>query len=374
MTRADNAVTAKSQSRSVTVAKGDSLWTLAERHLGSGEQWRRIAALNSGRTMAGGQTFRDNTTLQPGWTLLIPSTSTNTAGQAADFRAAHQVTVEPGDSLWSLSEAAYGDGEEWGRLYDANRDHITDPDLIYPQQQLRVPATHPTHPATATPGPTQRQPAETHVDPIPRETARGPASPPPAGQPTTPDTRTGADAQDPTTTHQTRSSDATQQDDDIVDAATMMRALGGGGLLLASGVFTALLARRRRQFRNRRSGHTITPTPQDLVPTERAVRARGSAGGAAAQFLDHALRDLAARARRGECDLPEVAAARLSETALELVVTPTETVAPTPWTTSPDGARWQLSRDIEFESTDAMAPYPTLVAVGLDDAERHLAD
>ena len=52
---------------------------------------------------------------------------------------------------------------------------------------------------------------------------------------------------------------------------------------------------------------------------------------------------------------------------MELVVTPTETVAPTPWTTSPDGSRWQLSRDIEFESTDAMAPYPTLVAVGLDD-------
>ena len=33
---------------------GDTLWGLAERHLGSGEAWREIAALNRGRKMADG--------------------------------------------------------------------------------------------------------------------------------------------------------------------------------------------------------------------------------------------------------------------------------------------------------------------------------
>ncbi|MGA5082800.1 LysM peptidoglycan-binding domain-containing protein, partial [Streptomyces griseoincarnatus] len=56
-----------------TVQAGESLWSIAEQHLGDGERWRQIAALNEGHTMDGGQVFQSNTFLQPGWQLRMPA-------------------------------------------------------------------------------------------------------------------------------------------------------------------------------------------------------------------------------------------------------------------------------------------------------------
>jgi nucleoid-associated protein YgaU len=50
-----------------------------------------------------------------------------------------QYTVMTGDSLWAISEQWYGDGNLFGRIFEANRDQILDPDLIYPGQVLRIP-------------------------------------------------------------------------------------------------------------------------------------------------------------------------------------------------------------------------------------------
>lgn len=48
-------------------------------------------------------------------------------------------TVESGDSLWAISERLYGDGNQWNRIYEANRDTIKDPDLIQPGWVLNIP-------------------------------------------------------------------------------------------------------------------------------------------------------------------------------------------------------------------------------------------
>lgn len=48
------------------------------------------------------------------------------------------VVVE-GDSLSAIAKRMYGDGSRWRRIYDANRDIIDDPDLIYPGQRLKIP-------------------------------------------------------------------------------------------------------------------------------------------------------------------------------------------------------------------------------------------
>ena len=157
-------------------------------------------------------------------------------------------------------------------------------------------------------------------------------------------------------------------DDDT--ETTLVRALLGGGLLLAGALFAGLLARRRHQFRARRSGRTIAPTPPELVNAERAIRSNGSAGGESCEFLDHALRDLAAQARRDGFGLPEVVAARLGTDSLDLIIThPAK--APAPWQQAPDGSRWTLSRAAEVANVygaavGMLAPYPTLVAIGLD--------
>lgn len=48
-------------------------------------------------------------------------------------------TVQPGDTLWAIASAEYGDGALWPRIFEANRDLLTDPDLIFAGQELRVP-------------------------------------------------------------------------------------------------------------------------------------------------------------------------------------------------------------------------------------------
>lgn len=49
------------------------------------------------------------------------------------------VTVQPGSTLWAIARDRYGDGMLYVRVFAANRDHIRDPDLIYPGQVFTVP-------------------------------------------------------------------------------------------------------------------------------------------------------------------------------------------------------------------------------------------
>lgn len=49
------------------------------------------------------------------------------------------VTVQPGSTLWAISREAYGDGILYVRVFEANRDRIRDPDLIYPGQVFTIP-------------------------------------------------------------------------------------------------------------------------------------------------------------------------------------------------------------------------------------------
>lgn len=48
-------------------------------------------------------------------------------------------TVASGDNLTAIARQFYGDGNQWHRIYDANRDKISDPNLIHPGQQLVIP-------------------------------------------------------------------------------------------------------------------------------------------------------------------------------------------------------------------------------------------
>ncbi|UYV38786.1 LysM peptidoglycan-binding domain-containing protein [Rhodobacteraceae bacterium D3-12] len=49
------------------------------------------------------------------------------------------ITVQPGNTLWALAKDTYGDGVLYVRLYEANRDRIRDPDLIFPGQVFDLP-------------------------------------------------------------------------------------------------------------------------------------------------------------------------------------------------------------------------------------------
>jgi len=50
-----------------------------------------------------------------------------------------RIVVQPGASLWRIARQAYGQGVRYTVIYEANRDQIRDPDLIYPGQVFAVP-------------------------------------------------------------------------------------------------------------------------------------------------------------------------------------------------------------------------------------------
>jgi len=48
-------------------------------------------------------------------------------------------TVVEGDSLSKIAQKELGDGNRWPEIFDLNKDQIADPDLIYPDQVLKLP-------------------------------------------------------------------------------------------------------------------------------------------------------------------------------------------------------------------------------------------
>ncbi|MDC1268870.1 LysM peptidoglycan-binding domain-containing protein [Amylibacter sp.] len=50
-----------------------------------------------------------------------------------------QATIQPGFTLWKLAELKYGFGMRYVQIFEANRNSIKDPDLIYPGQVFKIP-------------------------------------------------------------------------------------------------------------------------------------------------------------------------------------------------------------------------------------------
>ena len=50
------------------------------------------------------------------------------------------IVVQPGNSLWRLARRSYGNGVMYTVIFEANKDRIADPDLIYPGHVFTVPA------------------------------------------------------------------------------------------------------------------------------------------------------------------------------------------------------------------------------------------
>lgn len=60
------------------------------------------------------------------------------AGVSSSTGGTHY-TVKAGDSLSKIALALYGNMSRWPEIYAANRDQISDPNLIYPGQRLLIP-------------------------------------------------------------------------------------------------------------------------------------------------------------------------------------------------------------------------------------------
>jgi len=67
------------------------------------------------------------------------ATATETASETATPAASVTVTVQPGFTLWGIAKRQLGQGIMYVQVYEANKDKIKDPDLIYPGQVFTLP-------------------------------------------------------------------------------------------------------------------------------------------------------------------------------------------------------------------------------------------
>jgi nucleoid-associated protein YgaU len=59
--------------------------------------------------------------------------------QAGVLARTGSYTVQPGNSLWVIARKAYGNGTQYTVIFGANKEHIRDPNLIYPGQIITLP-------------------------------------------------------------------------------------------------------------------------------------------------------------------------------------------------------------------------------------------
>ncbi|MGH7520245.1 MAG: LysM peptidoglycan-binding domain-containing protein [Gemmatimonadales bacterium] len=75
----------------------------------------------------------------PDFSNVQSGSASTTPGTDQSNNGGRTYVVVKGDSLSEIAKREYGDVKEWRRIYEANRDIIKHPDLIYPGQTLRLP-------------------------------------------------------------------------------------------------------------------------------------------------------------------------------------------------------------------------------------------
>ena len=70
-----------------------------------------------------------------------PAPAETVAAEPAPPPAPVTITVQPGFTLWGIAEQSLGDGVAYVQVFEANKDKIRDPDLIYPGQVFTLPKT-----------------------------------------------------------------------------------------------------------------------------------------------------------------------------------------------------------------------------------------
>lgn len=72
---------------------------------------------------------------------ISPATKTTKSGtqqvQSNTGKKYHK--VKKGDTLWAIAKMYYGNGAMYTKIYQANRNIISNPNLIYPNQNLLIP-------------------------------------------------------------------------------------------------------------------------------------------------------------------------------------------------------------------------------------------
>ena len=351
--------------RSYTVQRGDDLWTLAERFYGEGREWRKIATANPD-LLSGGPDH-----LEPGWRLLIPE---------SEPAAGRTHVVIRGESLSSIAKRAYGDSDQWPRIFEANRFQLSDPDELPIGLQLVLPA----NPGAAGSSGTKAMPGSHSTEKVGKRSATGPKSEsPPAAKPekTTPPAARESDGvpplekpvrppghenQVPTQPREQTPPPPAEPTVEESAAEPLLAGVAGVGGLLAAAVISGTAIRRRRQLQLRPLGRRIAQPTRAARLVESQLGRRQRPMGLRA--LDLATRAISAHCRHTGQPLPLLEVATVTDA--ELVLQMSESGLAGPDGFEIDGTTWRLAgADVDrLRSTpglsDAVRPYPALVTFG----------
>lgn len=115
--------------KSYIVQPGDTLSIIATKLYGNGSLWRKVADENN---------LASNSTIYPGDSLNFDGSNTQANSYVDNFYSNMKtVTVEQGDTLSSISQRLFGNGNAWKFLYQINNEKISNPDMIYVGQVLK---------------------------------------------------------------------------------------------------------------------------------------------------------------------------------------------------------------------------------------------
>ncbi|MEE2567602.1 LysM peptidoglycan-binding domain-containing protein [Hyphobacterium marinum] len=118
--------------------------TIGETTVGSDGRW----TVRAGDTLAPGLYDLQIDMLGPdGRVLAVIALPFERAAPGAVNLGPDSVVVQPGNSLWRIARRLYGSGVQYTVIYQANRDQIRDPDMIYPGQVFTTPSQGDDYPA-----------------------------------------------------------------------------------------------------------------------------------------------------------------------------------------------------------------------------------
>ncbi|MCX4548993.1 hypothetical protein OG204_22070 [Streptomyces sp. NBC_01387] len=297
----------------------DSLWEIAQRHLGDGRRYKEIYQLNKDRMQPDGTKLSEASLIRPGWIMEMP----------ADAHGGE--VVEMPDQAPKVSEAV--------------------------QHQINEYAKSGAH---------QEKPAQ-HQGGSRGENPTAQISVPQQRVPDAPTGDSGAVAEAPSQSS---------------DSGFGLSAALVGAPLLAAGVLGALGRRRRMALwqsamtavAGRRGMEPPVPTGDEADAHDALLV---GADPEAVRFLDLALRGLSASLADENRQLPVVYAAWFTDGDLHLQLAQPSGTPPAPWEQGQDQTFWRLERSAvsAYEGIDpetAAAPYPGLVSLGTRDDARLL--
>ena len=293
----------------------DSLWEVAERHLGDGRRYHEIYQLNKDRVQPDGSKLSEASLIRPGWIMEMPA------------------DAHGGDLVEMPTQAP----EASPTLQQQIAEYAKSGDHAQPAEQgggarAETPAAPSAVPERNTPAPTQEQA--------------------------------------PQAATATSSESGFGLSDALIGApllaAGVLGALGRRRrMALWQSAMTAVAGRRGME--------PPVPTGADADVHDALLV---GADPEAVRFLDQALRGLSASLAGANRALPVVYAAWLTATELHLQLAQPSGEPPAPWRQGRDATLWSLERTAVYsgrtEPDAVAAPYPGLVSVGTLDGARLL--